>query len=125
MNEFFGNSTPGLTTAMLAFHTTIMMLSEVYPWYGCILNLAIEYYQWIAEAEQGPTTVEYWRLPVIAVICTSNQPGLAFRVVSRYTLLLSHAPMYPGRPKTEHNPTIRASGQYEPLLSTFSITIHA
>jgi hypothetical protein len=64
MNEFFGTSTPGLTTAMLAFHTTIMMLSEVYPWYGCILNLAIEYHQWIAEAEQGPTTVEYWRLPV-------------------------------------------------------------
>jgi hypothetical protein len=64
MNEFFGNSSPGLTTALLAFHTTIMMLSEVYPWYGCILNLAIEYHQWISEAEQGPTTTEYWRLPV-------------------------------------------------------------
>jgi hypothetical protein len=64
MNEFFGSSTPGLTTALLAFHTTIMMLAEIYPWYGCILNLAIEYHQWITEAEKGSTTVEYWRLPV-------------------------------------------------------------
>jgi hypothetical protein len=64
MNEFFGSSVPGLTTALLAFHTTIMMLADIYPWYGCILNLAIEYHQWITEAEKGPTTVEYWRLPV-------------------------------------------------------------
>jgi hypothetical protein len=64
MNKFFGNSSPGLTTALLTFHTTIMMLSEVYPWYDYILNLAIKYHQWISEAEQGLTTTEYWRLPV-------------------------------------------------------------